>query len=129
MDLPGHIPPQIHIESHSNVNLCPVFYLKAYLCHIEPSRKKVDGSHMCPLFLCNNRQHMPLYANIISSWVRMVLGITKAYLPSCNVCHALLCVALVAVFVWCTSCRQVTVLEFIPMQDSILHLHQYYGLT
>ena len=27
----GHLPPQIHIESHSNVNLCPVFYLKAYL--------------------------------------------------------------------------------------------------
>ena len=24
-------PPQIHIESHTNVNLCPVFYLKAYL--------------------------------------------------------------------------------------------------
>ena len=27
----GDLPPQIHIESHSNVNLCPVFYLKAYL--------------------------------------------------------------------------------------------------
>ena len=26
----GHLPLQIHIESHSNVNLCPVFYLKAY---------------------------------------------------------------------------------------------------
>ena len=25
-----HLPPQTHIESHSNVNLCPVFYLKAY---------------------------------------------------------------------------------------------------
>ena len=24
----GHLPPQIHIESHTNVNLCPVFYLK-----------------------------------------------------------------------------------------------------
>ena len=24
-DHPGHLPPQIHIESHSNVNLCPVF--------------------------------------------------------------------------------------------------------
>ena len=30
---PGHLPLQIHIESHCNVNLCPVFYLKAYLCH------------------------------------------------------------------------------------------------
>ena len=26
-----HLSPQVHIESHSNVNLCPVFYLKAYL--------------------------------------------------------------------------------------------------
>ena len=24
-DCPGHLPPQIHIESHSNFNLCPVF--------------------------------------------------------------------------------------------------------
>ena len=23
----GHLPPQIHIESHSNVNLCPVFFI------------------------------------------------------------------------------------------------------
>ena len=30
-DCLGHLPSQIHIESHSNVNLCPVFYLKAYL--------------------------------------------------------------------------------------------------
>ena len=28
------------IESHSNVNLCPVFYLKAYLHHTKPFRKK-----------------------------------------------------------------------------------------
>ena len=35
---------QIHIESHSNVNLCPVFYLKAYLRHTESFRKKPDGS-------------------------------------------------------------------------------------
>ena len=30
-DHPGHLPHQVHIESHSNINLCPVFYLKAYL--------------------------------------------------------------------------------------------------
>ena len=30
-DHPGHLSPQICIESHSSVNLCPVFYLKAYL--------------------------------------------------------------------------------------------------
>ena len=43
-DCLGHLPPQIHIESHSNVNLCPVFYLKAYLRHTESFRKKPDGS-------------------------------------------------------------------------------------
>ena len=43
-DHPGHLPPQIRIESHSNVNLCPVFYLKAYLRRTESFRKKPDGS-------------------------------------------------------------------------------------
>ena len=43
-DCPGHLPPQIRIESHSNVNLCPVFYLKAYLRCTESFRKKPDGS-------------------------------------------------------------------------------------
>ena len=38
-DCPGHLPPQIHIESHSNVNLCLVFYLKAYLRHTESFRR------------------------------------------------------------------------------------------
>ena len=48
----GHLPPQIPIEfqSHSNVNLCPVFYLKAYLRHTESFRKKSDGSQVTPLF-------------------------------------------------------------------------------
>ena len=43
-DCPGHLPPQIRIESHSNVNLCPVFYLKAYLRCTESFRMKPDGS-------------------------------------------------------------------------------------
>ena len=42
-DLTGHLPPQIHIESHTNVNLCPVFYLKAYFRCTEPFRSKPDG--------------------------------------------------------------------------------------
>ena len=46
----GHLPPQIHIESHSNVNLCPVFYLKAYLRCTELFRKKSDGSCVTSLF-------------------------------------------------------------------------------
>ena len=47
---PGHLPPQICIESHTNVNLCPVFYLKAYLRHTEQFRMKPDGSYVTSLF-------------------------------------------------------------------------------
>ena len=49
-DRPGHLPPQIRIESHSNVNLCPDFYLKAYLRHTESFRKKPDGSRLTSFF-------------------------------------------------------------------------------
>ena len=31
MDWLDHLPPQIWIEPYTNVNLCPVFYLKGYL--------------------------------------------------------------------------------------------------
>ena len=43
-DCPGHLSPQICIESHTNVNFCPVFYLKAYLRCTESFRIKPDGS-------------------------------------------------------------------------------------
>ena len=46
----GHLPPQIHIEYHSNVNLCPIFYLKAYLRCTESFRMKPDGSDVTSLF-------------------------------------------------------------------------------
>ena len=49
-DHPGYLPPQICIKSHSNVNLCPVFYLKAYLRHTEPFRTKPDGSCVTSFF-------------------------------------------------------------------------------
>ena len=49
-DRPGHPSPQIRIESHSNINLCPVFYLKAYLRCTESFRKKPDGSQVTSLF-------------------------------------------------------------------------------
>ena len=73
IDCVGHLPPQIHIESHCSVNLCPVFYLKAYLRHTESFRMKSDGSYVTSLFLGNNRQHWPVCAKTISSWVRKVL--------------------------------------------------------
>ena len=47
----GHLPPQIHTETQTNVNLCPVFfYLKAYLRSTEPFRMKPDGSSVTSLF-------------------------------------------------------------------------------
>ena len=63
-DCQGHLPTQIHIESHTNVNLCPVFYLKAYLRHTEPFRMKVDGLYQTSLFLGNNRQHRHVCAKM-----------------------------------------------------------------
>ena len=66
-DLPGHLPPQVHIDSHCNVNLCPVYYLKAYLRHTESFRMKSDGSHVTSLFLGNSRKHWPVCAKTISS--------------------------------------------------------------
>ena len=76
----GHLPPQIHIESHCNVNLCPVFYLKAYLRHTESFRKQSYRSQVISLFLGNNRQHWPVCAKTISSWVQTVLSIAKAHM-------------------------------------------------
>ena len=49
-DCLGHLPHQICIDSHTNVNLCPDFYLKAYLGHTEPFRMKPYGSHVTSLF-------------------------------------------------------------------------------
>ena len=46
----GHLPPQVHTEPHSNVNLCHVFYLKAFLRCTESFRKKPDGSCVTSLF-------------------------------------------------------------------------------
>ena len=31
MNQPGHLQPEIYTEAHSNVNLCPGFYLEGYL--------------------------------------------------------------------------------------------------
>ena len=42
----GHLPPQIHIESHTNVNLFP-FYLKAYLRHTGPFRMRLKPDGLC----------------------------------------------------------------------------------
>ena len=72
--------PQIHIESCSNVILCPVLYLKAYLTCTEPFTMKPDGLHVTSHFLGNNRQHRHVCAKTISSWIRKVLCVAKAHM-------------------------------------------------
>ena len=89
-DHPGYLIPQVCIECHSNVNLCPVFYLKAYLRCTESFRMKPDGSHMTSLFLGNNRQHWPVCAKTISSWVRKVLCVAKAHVSGLSLGRLLL---------------------------------------
>ena len=71
-DQPGHLPPQIQIESNSSFNLCPVFHLKFYLCHTEHFRMMLDGSMVSAVY----RQHMPVCAKMIS-WERKFLGLAK----------------------------------------------------
>ena len=77
-DWPGHLPPQICIESHSNVNLCPVFYLKAYLRHTESVWEEAWWITCDLSFFGNNRQHRLVCAKTISSWVMKVLFVAKA---------------------------------------------------
>ena len=76
-DQQGHLLPQIHNESHSSSDLCLVFYLKAYLHHAEPFRKKSNGFHVFFLFLGNSRQHMP---KMFFSCMRKVLCNAKAHM-------------------------------------------------
>ena len=45
-----HLLPQICIESHSSVNLCPVLYLNVYLWCTEPFRNKSDGFWVSSVF-------------------------------------------------------------------------------
>ena len=35
---------------------------------------------MCPLFLGNNMQHMPVYAKMISSWKKKALGTAEIHI-------------------------------------------------
>ena len=125
----GHLPPQICIESHSNVNLCPVFHLKAYLRCTESFRKKSDGSRVNSLFLGNNRQHWPVCAKTISSWVWKVLSVAKAHVSGFSLGVAA-SAALVA------GVSLVTILQAgdwtrvsTPARTLFLYLHYYYRLA
>ena len=55
-DQPDHCPPQIHVEYHSNVNLCPVLCLKTHLCCFGLSGNSNAGSYVSSLFLRSNNR-------------------------------------------------------------------------
>ena len=78
---------------------------------------------VCPLlFLDNNRQHEPVCAKTIPSWVRKVLGIANAHISKCFPWCCIVCIFWWLVFPWCPSCRQATGLEFLPQPDIIFLL-------
>ena len=85
-------------------------------------RMKPDGSHVTSLFLGNNRQHWPVCAKTISSWVRKVLCVAKAHMSLGSLQGVAASAALAAGVSWCPSCRQVTGPEF-------LHLARHYFST
>ena len=96
MYLPGHLLLHTCIESHSSVNLCPVFYLQACLCCTEPLRKKLYGLHETSLFSGLNSQHMPVYAKMISSWVWKTLSIAMTHISG----HSLGCCSIFSFDAW-----------------------------
>ena len=68
----GHLPPQIHKKSHTNVNPCPVFLFEGLF--------EITCDFSFFWFLGNNKQHRPVCAKTISSWVRKVLSVAKAHM-------------------------------------------------
>ena len=90
----GNLPPQICIESHSIVNFCPMFYLKACLQHTEPLWKMMDGLWVHFLFIDNNRQCIPLYTKTVF-WDRKLLCIAEANMSPDTINSAAPCAALV----------------------------------
>ena len=118
--------PWISIESHSNVNLCPLLYLKAYPCCSEPFRKKLDGCCVYSVFLGKNRQQKLVCAKAIASWVCKVLGIAREHKSPGTLCWGAVFAALAAGVTKCPSCRQVTGPEFLHHIDIIFWINQYY---
>ena len=113
------------------INLIPVlifalyFYLKAYLQCPEPFSKVPDESHVTFLFLGNNRQHRPVCAKIISSWVKKVLYIAKAHVLG-SVWEAATSAAKAAGVSLVSILQMVTGQEFLHQLDTIFHLYHYY---
>ena len=123
---PGHLLPHLHIGSHSNVNLCSVFYLKAYLCCMEPFRKRLYGFCKTFLFLGNYRHHMPICAKTISSWVRNNLSMTMTYMSLNTFQGPAASAALVA---GVSLVFHLPWLEFLTQLDTVFNIYHYYRLV
>ena len=50
----------------------------------EPFRKKSYGSLVHSLFIVANRPYMLVFAHVVSSWVRKVVGIAKVHVSGCS---------------------------------------------
>ena len=83
---------------------------------------------MTSLFLGNNRQHWPVCAKTISSWVRKVLGVAKAHMSLGSLQGVAASAALAA------GVSLVTILQAgdwtrdsMPARHYFLYLHYYDG--
>ena len=76
----GYLPIRFVLSLILMLIFAQFFDLKAYLRCTESFRMKPDGSHVTSLFLGNNRQHRPVCAKTISSWVRKILCVAKAHM-------------------------------------------------
>ena len=92
MDWVDHLSPQIHIESHSIVNLCLAFHLETSLFTLYwASWKNLDGSQVSFLFTGNDRKHIP--GLMSSSWVLEAELFLKLLEPSVGLVY-LMCLML-----------------------------------
>ena len=94
-DCPGHLLPQICIDSHTNVNLCPVFLFEGLFEMYWTILDKARWIACDFSFLGSNRQHRPVCTETIS-WVRKVLCVAKAHMSPGSVWGVVASAALVA---------------------------------
>ena len=75
-DCLGHLPTQIYMESHTNVNFCPVFIWRLILNHLGWSL--MDCTYHL-FFWITIGSTGPVCAKTIPSWVRKVLSVAKPH--------------------------------------------------
>ena len=89
----GHLLLQFVLNHILMLIFVLLVWFKAYLICTGSFRKKPDGLLVSSVITGNNKQHMPVCAKMISSWVREVLNIAKACYVSghfsacCGICN------------------------------------------